>query len=72
MESLKDIWEAAKVAGPFGTMLMLFVWLKTDKERRELQKKFDTLSESTLDMMNGVKESLRDVYMLLAGRKPNG
>lgn len=72
MEFFKDLWEAAKLAGPFGTLLMLVVWLRTDNERRSLQKKFDTLSEETLEMMNGVKESMRDVYMLLAGRKPHG
>lgn len=73
MESmLVKIWEAAQVAGPFGTMLMFFVWLRTDKERRELQKKFDEQHEDTITALGGVKEALRDVNMLLSGRKWNG
>lgn len=71
-EFARGIWEAAKIAGPFGTMLMFFVWLRTDNERRTLQGKFDKLSEDTLKMMHGVKEALRDVNLLLSGRKPHG
>lgn len=32
---LQDLWELAKTAGPFGTVLMIYLWLRCDKERRE-------------------------------------
>lgn len=72
LDVVKQIWDAARVAGPFGAMLMFYMWRLSDKERREGQKKYDELAASTLAAISGVKEALRDVNMLLAGRKPHG
>ena len=72
-ELFRKVWEAAQVAGPFGTLLMCYVWLRTDSERRLLQKKYDKQAEDTITALNGVREALRDINMLLSGRrKPHG
>lgn len=72
IDYVKTIWEAARNAGPFGVMLMFYMWRLSDKERRDGQKKYDALAESTLAAISGVKEAIRDVNMLLAGRKTHG
>lgn len=72
LDVVKQLWESAKLAGPFGTMLLFYIWQRTDKERRDGQKKYDELAASTLAAISGVKEAIRDVNMLLAGRKTHG
>lgn len=46
--AFKDIWEFAKGAGPFGTVLMWYVWQRADNERRKLQGERDQLLERVL------------------------
>ena len=51
-EGFKELWELAKVAGPFGTLLMLFMWWRTDNRHQKLQEKYDALFERTLNGLN--------------------
>ncbi|HYT45727.1 MAG TPA: hypothetical protein VEP90_25605 [Methylomirabilota bacterium] len=50
---MTSAWEMAKNAGPFGVMLMLWLFLRVDTERKELAKQ---LLETTknLQQMNEV------------------
>ena len=53
-------WEAAKLAGPFGTMLMFAMWWRADAERVKLQTERDALLERVLTSINAVGEAIRD------------
>lgn len=57
---LIDLWEAAKLAGPFGTMLMAFVWWRSDAERKALQTASDDRLERMIDAMNGTAEAIKE------------
>lgn len=72
VDVVRQILELARSAGPFGAVLMFFMWYRSDKERIKLQGKFDEYSTNTVAALAGVKEALRDMNQLLAGRKPHG
>lgn len=65
--TLGQLWELARTAGPFGTAIMFYIWMRTDKERRKNQKEKDLLLERVLTSMNKVNEALRDLTLLLSG-----
>jgi len=60
---LAQIWELAKNAGPFSTMLVLWLYLRMDGERRDLSKQLmemtkniQSINESWLKIMERKKE----------------
>lgn len=55
-----EIWEAAKLAGPFGTLIMAFVWWRTDSERKHLQKERDGLLERMLLSMTSATDAIKE------------
>jgi len=68
----RDMWEFAKGAGPFGTVLMWYVWQRADNERRKLQGERDALLERVLTALNTAATGLTQQSSLLQsvlGRK---
>lgn len=57
---LQDLWAAAKQAGPFATMLMIFMWARTDAERRVLQKERDALLERVIKAIDTTADAVTD------------
>ena len=60
--NLADIWELAKAAGPFGTGLMLLLYLRVDRERKamtreliDVTKNATTVSETWLKILEKTK-----------------
>ncbi len=56
---IKDLWAAAKTAGPFGTMLGLLLFFDERRERREAQRQ---CNERTVDFIqtNNVNASANE------------
>lgn len=59
--ALHDIWDFAKTAGPFGTVLTFYVWQRADAERRKLQGERDALLERVL---NGNSTHLAEIVAI--------
>lgn len=59
MDFFKDIWELAKNAGPFGTILMLYLWSRSDKERREAQAQLSVVSLAQTKAAIALEATLR-------------
>jgi hypothetical protein len=59
MESwLTDIWGAAQKAGPFATMLVLYIWYLERNDRLKLQGERDQLLERYIGALNNVNMTL--------------
>jgi hypothetical protein len=56
---LKDIWELAKSAGPFGTILLLYLYRQSDKERREAQSQLSAVSLAQTRAAVALESTLR-------------
>lgn len=66
MEGLpNDLWEAAKTAGPFGTLLMGFIWWLERTDRVRLQKERDALLERVLTTASSLTETVREAIRLV-------
>lgn len=63
--AIRDIWEFAKGAGPFGTVLMWYVWQRSDNERRKLQGERDALLERVLTANNAHLNEITGIRQLL-------
>lgn len=60
-----DLWKLAQTAGPFGTALMLGLWYRSDKERRDLQSSNAAMLERVVNALNGATNSLAEQRRLL-------
>lgn len=58
---LLDLWASAKQAGPFATMLMVYLWYLERKDRLKLQGERDALLERVLTIINTMSISLTTV-----------
>lgn len=68
MESFPaDIWEAAKTAGPFGTMLGLMLWWLERNDRLRLQRERDALLERVLSTANNLTDMVKEAIRLVRG-----
>lgn len=61
----REIWEAAKLAGPFGTMLTLFILYHCNKERVKYRDERDGLLERVLTTFNDGTEASKDMSRAL-------
>lgn len=57
----KEVWELAKLAGPFGTVLMFYMWYRTDSRHINLQLRYDALLERTLNALNTSSNSFAEL-----------
>lgn len=64
-----ELWEAAKQAGPFSTMVILLIWFKTDRERLKLQNERDALLERMLKSNEGLSAAIADVVKVAERRR---
>jgi hypothetical protein len=55
---LTDIWGAAQKAGPFATMLVLYIWYLERNDRLKLQGERDNLLERYIGALNNVNMTL--------------
>ena len=62
-----ELWEAAKTASPFGTLLVLAVWWleragRTEErgERQKSQEKCDKMAERVLTGLNAATDAVRE------------
>jgi hypothetical protein len=55
---LTDIWGAAQKAGPFATMLVLYIWYLERNDRLKLQGERDQLLERYIGALNNVNMTL--------------
>jgi hypothetical protein len=69
-KSLWELWEAARTAGPFGNLLLLFILWRVNKERRELLEQREALLERVLKMGGDTTEAVREIkdFFFRAGR----
>lgn len=65
--SLDDLWQAAKVAGPFANMLLLVLWFLERKDRVRLQTERDALLERVINGMHAATTSIDSIRQLFAG-----
>jgi hypothetical protein len=65
VDILSDLWEAAKTAGPFGTLLMLILYYRQDGERRQLLADYKALLRETLDGLNSTRNAVVDLAKTL-------
>ena len=56
-----QVWEAAKLAGPFGTMLALGILYKVNQERVKYRDERDALLREVLDTFNAGTTASRDM-----------
>lgn len=66
---LADMWTAAKQAGPFGTLLMLIIWWKTDAERLRLQRDRDALLERVVKALEAAADAMENVVQWSTRRR---
>lgn len=58
---LKEVWTAAKAAGFFGTMFMLWQYLRADDERKKLQDERANLFRDVVSITTNATNAIRDV-----------
>lgn len=66
-EFLPNLWEKIQQAGPFSTAVMIYMWTRSEAERRKLQDERDGLLERVLMAMNNGTQALRDFRIGLFG-----
>jgi hypothetical protein len=64
-----DIWEAAKAASPFATMVIMVIWLKTDRERLKLQGERDALLERVLKSNEELSSAIESIIKVAESRR---
>lgn len=62
-----QLWDAARQAGPFASLMLLVLWWFERQERMELQKGRDALYERVLTAMSETKEALRGLRDIMRG-----
>jgi hypothetical protein len=66
-EFIPDMWSKISAAGPFATALMIYLWTRSEAERRKLQDERDGLLERVLKVVSDNTESNRDLRIGLFG-----
>jgi hypothetical protein len=66
---VQDIWNTVQQAGPFASMLLLYMWLRSEAERRKLQDERDGLLERVVTALNNSTSSAREFAQLLGARR---
>lgn len=61
------LWDAAKQAGPFASLMLLVLWWFERQERQELQEGKDALIERVLMTMSETREALRGLRDIVRG-----
>lgn len=61
------LWEAAKQAGPFASIMLLTLWWFERQERLELQRSRDALHERVFSAMSEAKDAMRALRDVLRG-----
>lgn len=70
MSAVTDIWELAKTAGPFSTMLLLYLYLDERRERRSLAVKLNEVLERSTRIIGEVRTTMETFISVFArGRK---
>ena len=73
---LTELWEAAKTAGPFGTLLMLIIAYAVNQERRAIQKRCDDLRdellERTINAIHTGADTVKDLTNLFSKMRDRG
>jgi hypothetical protein len=62
---LQDLWNLAKQAGPFSTLIMLFLWWRADTERLRLQAERDALLERTITSILSATHAIQEATNLI-------
>lgn len=69
MEGVPDaLWEAARTAGPFGTLLMLVLWWLERVDRVRLQRERDALLERVLTTMNAGSTAIHEATHVIRSK----
>lgn len=69
LDAVGQLWEMAKTAGPFGTVLVLFFWWRCDKERIKERGSNEALTERALAGLNASTNAFEKVAELLSRRR---
>jgi hypothetical protein len=64
--SFGEIWGAAKQAGPFATLLLLFALYAVNLERKAWMEKYESLIRRYLTLASDMNSTLKDWRDLLA------
>lgn len=72
VETIQGLYALAEKAGPFGTGLMFWMWLRADNERKASLKDKEASAKEYLRTMYETKETLRDLNELFKGRSNGG
>lgn len=60
-----DIWELAKAAGPFGTLLMLVMYWLERQDRLKVRGQLDDLTERVVVAMTNSTNTLSELLKIL-------
>jgi len=63
-----DLWAAVQKAGPFASMLLLFILYIVNEERKKFQEKNETMVERLYSGLNEATNSIRALADLLRPR----
>lgn len=73
---LAELWEAAKTAGPFGTLLMMVIAYAVNQERKAMQKRCDALRdellERTINAIHTSADTVKDLTNLFSKMRDRG
>jgi hypothetical protein len=68
MDVLPTLIDLAQKAGAFGCVFATLAWLSEKSERKELQKKYDALSERTANGLATTASAISDIKQILLAR----
>lgn len=66
---LADLWAAVKQAGPFASMLLLYLLYRVNGEREKLLAERDALLRTTLTAINDNTTAFGKLRSVLGGRR---
>lgn len=66
---VQDVWTAIQKAGTASAMIMFYMWVRSETERRKLQDERDGLLERVLTGMNNSTTAIRDLGQLFGTRR---
>lgn len=59
MDYFKELWELARTAGPFATLLLLYLLYDERKDRKKAQQDTTTIAIGTIKASHAVEASLQ-------------
>lgn len=66
---LTDLWEAAKLAGPFGTLFTTILWYLERSERLRLGTEKDELTKQVINVAHAATDATEELNRLLSARR---